>query len=538
MVVTSQQLWKDYDRTILPLRKSLISSTEKDGVRISYYYYNGEAAFDGVTRVYCKLVEPLEKACAAVLVMDEYDRGVDLFDYFEFVKRGFAVLIVDYAGNNPSYSRFTIYPKSLHLGNAYEHLSKINAVEGSVKLSSRYIWATCAMRGITLLEELGYDKVMMLGIGDGGNQVYKAALFENNLVCAAVKYSGTLENLPDDLSADELAFKTALSNISYSKYIKCPLLLQITSNEQNSGFDEMNDFFESLEGDDKLLAVSPRCNKMIEPKQRNAVPIFFSSILNSSPLPKTPSISLRGSEKSLYAEISADTTLPISSATLFTAYSQKASAYRNWHTQKLQKISENEYLAKVPVYSATEPLYAFVNISYENGLTVSSPTAFVIPKTLNVEGTPAPAVRRLYDTEMGVSDWIIMPNATVSQNFEDEMLSMEDGPFEISGVTCSTNKMATLTLADSRFQGNFNSVLQLIMFSPEKQTITFAATSSKGFTKYYCTREISPVDNWTKFSLSPQDFRSGDGTLQNFSNILTFEISGESKYLINSLLWV
>ena len=538
MVVTSIQLWKDYDRTMLPLRKSLISSTEKDGTKISYYYYNGEAAFDGVTRVFCKLVEPLEKATAAVLVMDDYDRGVDLFDYFEFVRRGFAVLIVDYAGNNPSFSRFTIYPKSLHLGNAYEHLGKINAVEGSVKLSSRYIWATCAMRGITLLEELGYDKVMMLGVGDGGNQVYKAALFENNLVCAAVKYSGTLENLPDDLSADELAFKTALSNISYSKYIKCPLLLQITSNEQNSGFDEMNEFFDSLEGDDKLLAVSPRCNKMIEPKQKNVIPIFFSSVLESSQLPKTPTISMRASEKSLYVEVSTDSSLPVSSVTLLVAYSQKISAYRNWHNQKLQKISENEYLSKVPVYSATEPVYAFVNVSYENGLTVSSPTETVIPKSIGVEAVPAPAIRRLYDNEMGVSDWIIMPSDKTTQSFEDETLSMEDGPFEISGVTCSTNKIATLTLADSRFQGNFNSVLQLIMFSPENQTITFAATSSLGFTKYYCTRNISPSDNWSKFSLSPQDFRSGDGTLQSFSNILTFEIHGESKFLVNSLLWV
>ncbi len=536
MVITPLQLWNNYDRTILPLNKSLISSSEENGIKTSYYYFNGEAASDGVTRIYAKLVEPSEKTDFAILVMDDVTRGVELFECGKYVSAGFAVLTVDYAGENPDSARYTIYPKSLSLGNAFLHPEEINSIGESVKVSARYLWATDAMRSLTFLEELGYGKIAMIGVGDGGHQVYKTAFFENNLVCAAVKYSGTLSETGAELNEDELSFKTALSNISYVPYVKCPLLLQVTSNEQNSGFDEMNELFEALEERDTLMAVSPRCDKMIEPSQKYNISRFFKAVKNGEKLPKTPSLSFKGSEKNLYAEISVDTSAEITSVQLFVAYSQKVSAYRNWHSQTLEKIGENEFLAKIPVYSVTNPVYAFVNVSYENSLTVSSKTVTVIPQTLRVEPVAAPAIRRLYDNEMGTSDWIILQ--TEQSPNDDATLSMENGPFDISGVTCSTNKMATLTLADSRFKGNSDSVLQLVIYSPESQTITFSATSALDFTTYYCQKQISPVDDWTRFSLSPQDFRSKDGMLQNLSNIITFEIDGESKFLVNSVLWV
>ena len=80
MVITPLQLWNNYDRTILPLNKSLISSSEENGIKTSYYYFNGEAASDGVTRIYAKLVEPSEKTDFAILVMDDVTRGVELFE--------------------------------------------------------------------------------------------------------------------------------------------------------------------------------------------------------------------------------------------------------------------------------------------------------------------------------------------------------------------------------------------------------------------------------------------------------------------------
>ena len=537
MVITPLQLWNNYDRKILPLNKSLVSFSEKDGIKTSYYYFNGEAAADGVTRVYAKLVQPAEKSDTAIIVMDDVYRGIELFDCDKYLDAGFSVLLVDYAGINPNAARYTIYPKSLFLGNAFENPDSINSIGETVKVSSRYIWATDAMRGITFLEELGYKKIAMIGVGDGGHQVYKAALFENNLVCAAVKYSGTLAKTDAELNENELAFKTALSNISYVPHVKCPILFQITSNEQNSGFDEMNELFVALEENEKFLAVSPRCDKMTEPSQKYNIPRFFSSVINGEKIPKCPTLLFKGSEKNLYAEISADNSFKISSATLYVAYSQTVSAYRNWHTQPLEKIGEDEFLSKIPVYSASDPVYAFVNIRYEDSITVSSKTVSVIPSSLRVEPVAAPAIRRLYDNEMGTSDWIILQNEQAGKS-DDATLTMENGPFDISGVTCSTNKMATLTLADSRFKGNSDSVLQLVIYSPENQKLTFSATSSGDFTKYYCQKQISPVDNWARFSLSPQDFRSESGILQNLSNIITFEIDGESKFLINSVLWV
>ncbi len=537
MVITPLQLWNNYDRTMLPLNKSLVSSSEKDGVKTSYYYFNGEAAADGVTRVYAKLAEPTEKTDVAILVMDDLGRGIELFDCEKYLSAGFSVLVVDYTGFSENAARYTIYPKSLCLANAELYPDTINSIGETVKVSCRYIWATDAMRGITLLEELGYEKIAMIGIGDGGHQVYKAAFFEKNLICAAVKYSGTLCDLEGELDDNELSFKTALSNISYVPYVKCPILIQATSNEQNSGFDELNEIFSALEQNEKLIAVSPRCDKMIEPAQKYNIPLFFSATMKGEKLPAAPTISFNGSEKSLYAEISADDSLKIDSAQLYVAYSQKVSAYRNWHNQPLEKIGGNEYLSKIPVYSVTEPVYAFVNIRYENSLTVSSKTISVIPQSLRVEPVAAPAIRRLYDNEMGTGNWIILQNER-SEKSDDATLTMENGPFDISGVTCSTNKMATLTLADSRFKGTSDSVLQLVIYSPENQILTFSATSSADFTAYYCQKQISPVDNWTRFSLSPQDFRSKDGILQNLGNIITFEIDGESKFLINSVLWV
>ncbi len=251
-------------------------------------------------------------------------------------------------------------------------------------------------------------------------------------------------------------------------------------------------------------------------------------------LPSTPELESKGSQNQLYYDLKIDAGEDPEYVRLFVAYAQKNSAFRNWRKYDLEMVGEDEYICKVSVPLPDEPVYAFATVKYKNGFCISTAVDKVIPKSLGVNAAVLNFKRLIYDSSMGLSDFIVLSGA----NKKDGRLVLEKGPFDLEGIRSTSNSLTTFRLADPQFIGKPDGVLQLSLYSATIQKISFNITASDKLLKYSCIKELSPQNAWSKVALSLIDFRGDKGALSSWSEILTFEIESENAVLLNSMLWV
>jgi hypothetical protein len=534
MILTPQQLWKDYDRKTLPLAASFLPGGACVGGSYRYVYFNGEKTSDGVARVFAKFYEPdLSPATAArlktaVVVFDHPTRTVDAFDAGEYLSRGFAVLVVDYAGADGDKERFTLYPKSLSYAN-YPQADLEGLHDSDPTGSCWYVWTTAALRAVTFLENAGYQNRFGIGIGYGGPHVWKLCYFEDTLRAGAVFFSGPAA---DNAS---LSHKAAIGAPAYASLIKAPVYLQITSNEQNGSLDFMSALYEQAALNSPAgahLSISERANRVVDPDRADNAARWFELILDGKKLPPAPVVSPKNSDARLYCSVVTPNPEQIAAVALYVAHAQKNSAFRNWRAEPLQTVGEGEYLAQIAVPTPKEPVYAFVNVRYQNGICVSSAVSSVVPAALGVSAATLNFKRLIYDSTLGLSDWMVLYNP----GGKSVRLSLEKGPFGLEGIYSPSGLLSTFRLADPQYRGKSDSVLQLTLYSGAAQTVSFHITV--GERKYTAKRELAAAEAWSKQSFSPNDFKSQTGGLSDWDGVLTFEIESASKLLVNSALWV
>ena len=541
MILTPQQLWKDYNRKEIPLGATTVNSGESTDCFFRTVYFNGEKVSDGITRIFAKLYVPkYALGKSAVIVFDDADRSVDAFDPAFYLKNGLSVLVVDYAGFADFKARFTIYPKSLATANLFSEEKILEDFETPAKESCWYVWTTVALRAVTFLETEDYQDLFFLGIGQGGEQVWKVCYFENTIRAGAIVFSGGavkpigVTDLSEEKNRGYLAYKAALDSSAYANFIKSPVFMQITSNEQNASLDRMNELYETAGEHGAYLSISERADRSIDPDRADNISRWFSAVLRGEKLPESPIVSAKGSQNKLYYEIKAFDPAHITGISFFVAHAQKNSAFRNWRIESMQMISEEEYLAKVEVLSATDPVFAFVNVQYDNGFCLSSAVEHIIPSSKNVLPETLTFKRLIYDSGMGLSDWLIL-NSSGGSNHK---LSLQKGPFELEGITSPSHSLTTFRLADPQYKGRADSTLQLTLFSPTAQTVSFIVTASDRLSKYTYIKELAINKAWVKLTLSPGDFKGTRGSMINWQEVLTLEIKSAETVLVNSLLWV
>ncbi len=534
MIITYQQLWKDFDPKSIALNTSVVTQVNAGEYSVKTVYFNGLSCDNGVCRIFAKLISPQVKTGKAIIVMDEIQNGVDKFDFSGFISEGYSVLIVDYAGFSTEYSRFTIYPKCFSTANYNNNVLCLAQLPPSLKASCRYIWTTVMLCAVFYMEEAGFCDIGLYGIGEGGSQVIKALALLPQVKCGAVLFSSSRVSQKDEKDYDEdlVAYAAALADWSYSPFLKSPLFIQTTSNEQNSSLDKMSKIFSSAGDAGALIAISPRSDRTVCENQKDNIKLFFETVFGSKKLLKPPKITPKNSDNSLYLHINADTAEEIESAELFVAHAQKIGAYRNWQNKNLEKTGAGDFISKIQVYSALDPIFAFFNVKYKNGFCISSAVAVVLPGQMNIEIQPFVPKRLIFDVESGSSEWILKGEA------ENNKLFIEKGPFDIEGITAKSNRLATFALSDKLFSPPKMSSLQLIVYSSVNQPIQFSLKTSVDNQIFSVSKTLDPADSWTKITLSPQDFRSSDGSMQSWNNIVTLELCAEHKFLINTMLWI
>lgn len=510
---------------------SVVSSMKQNGAVTERLYFSAERTAGGVTRVFARLTVPAVQNPPVVIVMNDLTQAVDDFDATDIAAAGYACLAVDYAGARDDKERYTIYPKEMRFANYFANEDALSMTPQNPKMSCWYVWTTVLLRAITFAEcdgRLGKE-IALLGIGAGGSQVFKCAALEN-VKCGITIFSTHVKAKAD--SNEDINFKACLDNLSYAPLCRFPVLSEVCSNDPEGFFDRMSEIYAGAPGN-YYLSVAERSSRRLKDRQKDNVRLWLNQHLKMGlPLFVTPpQITARESEKSLYYEIKADVKLQLNKVELFVAYSDTPAAYRNWRRVKTQMAGEGDYLAKVPVYDASAPVHAFANVTYANGFTFSTPLLSKIPASMGVENAAFVKSRLVYDSDSGADDWV----SAAGSGGDD--VAMGQGAFSIEGVGTDFGELGTYKIGDVQFCAEEDSALQLIAFSETEQEIEFAVRTNAD-AEYSCRRKIEKSGNWSKFTLSPEDFKSSEGALTSFALAAYFCLRAPSRVLINTMLWV
>ncbi|MDE7464116.1 MAG: hypothetical protein K2M48_03710 [Clostridiales bacterium] len=522
MEITSpNSLWKDYDVTALPLNPSELSAKTVDGVRVRELYFDGFTNVDGRARAFIRIHEN-PNAKGVLLYIPDVGTAIDTVPT-TFFAHGYTIAILDYAGKTDAEPRYTLYPQSLDGCNC-RGAKKFDAPE-DVLTSCWFVWTCIARRATHLIKSLYPElKTFAIGRGIGGSIAYKLCAFDDGLTACT-----TLLNILPDVSGQGnqlINYRAALDNGSYAPVLRVPIFIAVCSNDEDGSLDKMSELAQSTS--------TLKCFRIVERAFADGIRVvfdqanrFFTEYINGEPPVPSVEIKPTNSENNLYFNINVEEgTRGRKSVELFAAFCITNATYRNWTSIRTVGLGGTEYFAHVDVLQNDKPVYAFVNMTDNDGNVFTSPLLTVIPKSLAITAQPAVHRRLIYDGSMGADVWL-SPRGGETR--------AQAGPFGIDGVIGDDNTLITFKPGDMLYRANGDALLQILL-SGKCSEITVSV--SDGTDKYHCTVKLPNSEEWHKFTLSHTDFKSANGPLDDWSTIIMLKLAADDEFIVSSVLWV
>lgn len=532
-------LWQDYDRFSLPLNTNYFKTEKKNGYKINHVYFNGDKTDDGLTRIYGKVFIPEKSNGGGVVLFNDASDPYDTNFSEILVNRGYTVILADYLGKNEG-ETFTIYPESLAFSNYFKNKDCIKLIPSEPINSCWYVWASVMNRSITFLETeclIKISKISLIGIRLGGFSVYKSAFVNKEISSAVALYNSARTDFSENNSDESSPYFSSLDSAAYASLITCPFLVQVSSNAEDGTTDIMSDVYTAAENENFKFSISDYSNDLFNERHYNNVIRFVEYWLtNKEPLKNSPEVKFKNSEGVLYISVKTNNEEVPELCNLFFSYESKNPAHRSWRKLNLTSLGEGEYFAKMDIYNAEQPVYAFVNIRFGEKIILSSNISTVTPKVLLIKAKELVKSRLIYDTEQGYGDFLILKNA----NRKLSKITLKEGAHEIEGITSLCNSISLFKIGEDSYKGNQENVLQFLIYSETNQKVKFIVSEDGEIPLHYISeKQITADGEWQRITVDTTSLRSEEeGSLENWDNVYCLTIDSESELLINSVIWI
>lgn len=528
-IISPKIIWREWDSESEPLNESIISECSCDDKRTISVYFDGEKSSKGVTRIFSKVESPSYCNGKFVIIMPEVGTSVSDVDVSMYTEQGYASMVVDYSGvkTAPFYTHYPRDIKSLNFTD--EHLSE---APRDARNNIFVTYTKVLMRAVTFAKSyLCADKICVVGYGVGSDSIWKACAFDNR-VCAGVSFYGSGVQFESD-DENLLGYEAGLQYASYAPLVKVPLLVMACSNDDQNSIDEISSAYELLDKSvGGKLAISERIMSGVGYSEKGNLLDWLNHYLNGKQLEMSqPTLNVSvSSDGKLYYEIKA-----VGSGTVKLMVSQGTlkPALRNWHSAKIEKIGEFDYISHAEVYDSKKPIYAFAKIT-DGQKSICSPVIGKIPYALGVKESDVKSCKLIYDSETGEDDFVAVGGDGSA------VVAMACGAFELEGVSVTGGSLVTYKIADKRYQGGENDLLGISMYSESEQDVdvVLCCELDGELVEFKCGVEISSADNWLKVNLNAKDFVSNVALLSNWSNIVYLKFCSENKIIVKSIMWV
>lgn len=559
-ILTPTTLWNDFDDQ-LPLNESVLGERDAGKVCLRTVRFAGRAVGEARVDIFARYAEPCEgDKYPALLILPDADRTIDDAAVLRFASLGYAVLMPDYRGSWRGAEGYTVYPEAIGYANLRESERHFDHADETAKETSWYEWVAVARYCIRYLRaQPNVGKIGVIGIRAGGDIAWQLAATCDDLSCAIPvcaggwrayrgvnKYGDAPELKMDD---ERYRFIAGIESQSYAPYVRCPILMLCSTNDELFDADRAFDTFSRIAPNcDKTFYFAARYNGHIGNTGLNDLDLFIGKYLKGRevfiPAPAEVAIE-EDTDGELVARIRFDRNGEVKYCEVYMAEDMCESAMRDWvRCEFKRKEGDEAQIFRLNAVRGAKRVFAYAKTKYSCGFAVSSKIA--VKKIDQNYANSVEPCRILYSSRSG-RDSFTVARFDRSEIMADCFLEnsqppvdLVEGPFGISGVT-SEYGLKLFRINDPRYCPAENALLKFDAYAPQTTTvqITVRATKNGKDIIYQCNLFLPGCESWTDHVLSAKDFKTdGNRPLASLRGAKYIAFYSEGRFCINNLLWL
>jgi hypothetical protein len=370
-------VWQDYDPEAEPLE----IMREESSVSKEIYRFTALSKGEEKVRVAVKVFLPVTDIAGVILIAHRYRSLPDEWVLNNLVGSGYMVVLPDLTGiSDPS----TYYPKSYEYGYIEKAGDHIKKVMPTARETCQYLYTILLRRtAVFLKEKFGCREYFLLGLGDAVEIAMQTAGLSNNVKGLACingsgyseyirlnKYGARTELVMDD---ERMSWLSGVASVAYAKFINAPVFVAIGTNSTISDIDRLQNLKALLSTESFHTVYSPGTSDFIMPEAYASFKLWLKALSCGSPIAECPEIDLRANDDgSLYVDVHCDATSAIDSVYIYYSTGVYDHKLRCWQKVKGISIANGEYIAMPMIAEESVPFFAYAEVRYVSGLTLTS----------------------------------------------------------------------------------------------------------------------------------------------------------------------
>lgn len=557
-ILTPITLWSDFDDA-LPVQCTVLEEREENGVTFRKLRFFGRDTGSGRVNIFAIYCAPTaEIAPPAILILPDAGDTVDASFAERFARKGYAALMPDYRGEWDGCDEYTIYPEPISYANYRAAGRHIDFADETARETSWYEWVSVARYSCLYLRSLAPERrIGSIGIKAGGDVLWQLAATFDELACAIpvcaggwraykgiYKFGESTELKMDD---ERYRFLAGVDAQAYAPYVKCPVLMLCSTNDDNFDADRAFDTYARINPEkDKTFYFTARYNGQIGNTGLNDLDLFIDKYLKGREvfIPAPVEIGVEEEDGELVARIRFDRNGEVKYCDVYMAEDNLESASRDWTKCRFKRSDgEGEQIFYLDAYKKATRVFVFAKAKYSCGFAVSSKIAV---KRLDKEYANGQQKSRILYSSLNGTDSFTFEHfgkeiwAGCFLNLSGPPVSLLDGPLGIRGLY-SPYGLKSFRINDERFRPGENGLLKFDIYSrqPTLLQVTIAVLQSGAVSRYTCTLRISGGECWADHLLSAKDFKNEvNKPLSGLDSARSISFYSQDEFCINNLLWL
>lgn len=559
-IYTPSNLFSNVDFS-LDTDSTVIKTAKIDGVTIKDIYFSAREIKGKRPRGYGKLGLCKDINAPLLVIIGDTFHSLDENIMIYYVKQNFSVLMFDYTGEDTEKTKYTFYPPEIDFANLVRADRHLNFADNNARNTCNFEWATLGHYAITAaisLLEYKNIKIGIMGIGRGANLVWMLASFDKRIsACCTVfsagwdaykdiyKYSddNTLRVIDDEREK----WLAGVSCENYAKMITVPMLYISSTNCQDTHMERAYDTLSRIpDANNTLCCFSPKLSDIIGNFNTKNISLFFKKFLlaDNIEIPKKATVNIENINGKIAVNVVCENISDIKQITVFCCEGEINPAARNWFFYPVDLTAEN--LTVYPKVNFSDSiLFAFSNIIYKNGFTLSTNLCVKKISKFEIELPPYRRSQLLYNSEMGKDCFTVYSNnkLKLSKIFLNECsVTLKTGAGGIFGITALSDNLATYKVGDKSFKGYEDESFKFDVYSSEPQELTVYFLDKIGTgeeRQHFYKIKLLGGNIWHPVEIKKQNLKTAEGhILKSWEEVSMAVFSAENEFLVNNILWI
>lgn len=555
-ILTPISLWESFNSS-LDTMPAVLSSKEENGIVFERVNFSGRDTGSGRVLIAAEYAYDKENpAEETVLVFPDSKDTIDEEVLKMFVRRGYSALMVDYRGEWADCDFYTRYPENVDFANFTKVGRHYDFVDNSAVETCWYEWVAVGIYARKyILERKVNAKIAVVGLRDGGEIAWKLGVADNFECIIPVAAAGwrayfgrsKYSSVELDLDQERYRFIAGIDSQAYAPFVKCPVLMLCTTNDERFDYDRAHDTFSRINAqyvDESSIAYSVQSNGCIGSQCAENMFLFLDKNLKNRQvyIPKPADISVEvDQESNLVATVICDDLGIVDSCGMFIAEDCMESSLRDWAECPLKsKISPNEQQFYLNIYERTGTVFVICCVKYISGFTVWSK---VVAKKISGKFRNMQSKRRVvYSDNDGVGGFAVADTqgcAVGGMFFADENVlpKIIETSTNVKGLM-SEYGLITFRMNNPQYAPSAGNILKLDIISKVTATVTLIIFDADTNEEYMDTVEVVG-GVWQTYIAECNEFKNLNGTsLPMFKSNIKFSIACSVRFAINNIMWL